>query len=165
MRAVAALEARVLLSHSPGAGDELVAWEAADAAARAAAARAARALGRLDVRALLPGEADYPAGLRDLRAPPRVWFVRGALPAHRGAVAIVGSRAASPYGIARAEVLAAEGACRDAVADANVPGVRALPIGELRDLSRRGEGGEYPDEVVSTVDADGLGLDISRYFI
>ncbi len=33
------------------------------------------------------------------------------------------------------------------------------------DLSQKGEAGEYPDEVVSTVDADGLGLDISRYFI
>jgi hypothetical protein len=33
------------------------------------------------------------------------------------------------------------------------------------DLSQKGETGEYPDEVVSTVDADSLGLDISRYFI
>lgn len=33
------------------------------------------------------------------------------------------------------------------------------------DLSQKGETGEYPDEVVTTVDADSLGLDISRYFI
>lgn len=108
MRAVPALEARILLSRSPRAGGEAEAWEAADDAARAAAARTARALERLGARALLPGEDGYPAGLRDLRDPPRVLFARGLLPASGDAVAIVGSRAASPYGIARAESLAAD---------------------------------------------------------
>jgi DNA processing protein len=107
MRAVPALEARILLSRSPRAGDEGAAWEAADAAARTAAARTARALERLGARALLPEDAGYPAGLRDLGDPPRVLFVRGVLPAPGVAVAIVGSRAASPYGVAQAESLAA----------------------------------------------------------
>lgn len=108
MGPVPALEARILLSRSPRAADEAAAWEAADGAARLDAARAARELERLGARALRPGEAGYPAGLRDLRDPPRVLFVRGELPVTGGAVAIVGSRAASPYGIARAGVLAAD---------------------------------------------------------
>ena len=108
MRADATLEARVLLSRSPGAADEIAAREAADAGVRDAAARAARELERLGVRALLRGEAGYPAALLDLPDAPRVLFVRGTLPVPGGAVAIVGSRAASPYGIARAEALAAD---------------------------------------------------------
>lgn len=108
MRAAPALEARILLSRSPRAGGEAEAWEAADEAARGEASRTARALERLGARALLPAEADYPAGLRELRDPPRVLFVRGSLPARGDAVAVVGSRAASPYGIARAEALAAD---------------------------------------------------------
>jgi DNA processing protein len=102
-----ALEARILLSRSPRAGDETAAWEAADDDARRDAARAARALERLGVRALVRADAGYPDGLRELRDPPRVLFARGALPAP-GAVAIVGSRAASPYGTARAGELAAD---------------------------------------------------------
>jgi len=49
----------------------------------------------------------YPAPLRDLRPPPPAVFVRGALPAG-AAVAIVGSRAATPYGVRQAHVLAAD---------------------------------------------------------
>lgn len=108
MSAVPALEARILLSRAPRAGDEAGAWDAADEAARAAAARTARALERLGVRALLSEEPGYPGGLRDLRDPPRVLFVRGSLAAHGAAVAVVGSRAASPYGIARAEAIGAD---------------------------------------------------------
>jgi DNA processing protein len=61
------------------------------------------------VRAL-PGSAPgYPPGLHDLGDPPRVVFVRGGdLPAVGQAVAIVGSRAASPYGVAQARRLAGD---------------------------------------------------------
>jgi DNA processing protein len=108
MSAVPALEARILLSRAPRAGDEAGAWDAADEAARAAAVRTARALERLGVQALLAGEPGYPGSLRDLRDPPRVLFVRGSLAACGATVAVVGSRAASPYGIARAEALGAD---------------------------------------------------------
>jgi DNA processing protein len=108
MGPVPALEARILLSRSPRAADEAAAWAAADEAGRAAAARTARGLERLGVRALLPDAPGYPAGLRDLRDPPRVLFARGALPGSGVLVAVVGSRAASPYGVARAEALATD---------------------------------------------------------
>lgn len=68
---------------------------------------AAAAVGRAGVRALARAEADYPAGLRDLGDPPARLFVRGgALPPVERAVAIVGARAATPYGRAVAERLA-----------------------------------------------------------
>jgi DNA processing protein len=51
----------------------------------------------------------YPAGLRDLRDPPPSLYVRGgALPAVAAAIAVVGSRAASPYGVAQAMRLAGD---------------------------------------------------------
>ncbi|GIG28009.1 DNA-processing protein DprA [Cellulomonas marina] len=51
-------------------------------------------------RLVVPGDEDWPPGLDDLRetAPPALW-VRGTLPAAgRRAVALVGARAATPYG-------------------------------------------------------------------
>ena len=52
---------------------------------------------------------EYPAGLLDLEDPPATVFVRGArLPAPSRAVAMVGARAASPYGRAMADRLAAD---------------------------------------------------------
>lgn len=57
-------------------------------------------------RALAIDDPDYPAQLRDLPDPPGVLYVRGVLPPRDGAVAIVGSRAATPYGRARAHELA-----------------------------------------------------------
>ena len=107
MRAVPPLEARVLFSRFPTASDPATAWEAAGPVERDAAARAARALQRVGARAILRGEPGYPAGLLDLADAPRVVFVRGALPARERAVGVVGSRAASPYGIAQATALAA----------------------------------------------------------
>ena len=53
------------------------------------------------------GAPDYPAALLDLPDPPDELHVRGALPGAR-AVAIVGSRAATGYGLERAERLAAD---------------------------------------------------------
>ncbi len=53
------------------------------------------------------GHAAYPAGLRDLANPPGTLFVAGALP-RVPMVAIVGSRAATAYGLAIAQRLAAD---------------------------------------------------------
>lgn len=65
--------------------------------------------GRTDLRR---GDENYPTRLMDLPAPPPVLHVRGDLNALKGpALAIIGSRRASPYGIAVAELagrLAAE---------------------------------------------------------
>jgi len=58
-------------------------------------------------RRIARGERDYPAALLDLADPPPEIHLRGALPAGR-AVAIVGSRAATPYGLERAERIAAD---------------------------------------------------------
>lgn len=66
-------------------------------------ARARRAGQRL----LTPADAGYPPGLRDLADPPPRLFVRGALPA-LPAVAVVGTRDASSYGLALADELACD---------------------------------------------------------
>ena len=59
------------------------------------------------------GEAAYPENLRAIHAPPARLYVRGALAEDDAlAVAIVGSRAATSYGVAVAERLAAELAAR-----------------------------------------------------
>ncbi|HEX3656413.1 MAG TPA: DNA-processing protein DprA [Pirellulales bacterium] len=56
---------------------------------------------------LAAGEADYPAALAEIPDPPGVLYVRGALEPRDGlAVAIVGSRHATQYGLAQAERLA-----------------------------------------------------------
>jgi DNA processing protein len=62
----------------------------------------------LGVRAALRDEPGYPVALRDLDDVPPVVFVRGTLPERGRAVAIVGSRAATPYGIAQAGRLGAD---------------------------------------------------------
>jgi len=59
-------------------------------------------------RALRAGDSDYPAALLDLPDPPRVLYALGRLPAPARTIAIVGSRAASPYGAAMALRLAAD---------------------------------------------------------
>jgi DNA processing protein len=67
--------------------------------------------GRLEargVRAIGIEAPGYPEGLRDLPDPPPALFVRGELPARPRAVAIVGSRAATAYGLAVAHALAAD---------------------------------------------------------
>jgi len=59
------------------------------------------------------GDTAYPANLREIHAPPARLYVRGALAEDDAlAVAIVGSRAATPYGMAVAERLAADLAAR-----------------------------------------------------
>lgn len=62
------------------------------------------------------GTPSYPAALEDLRDPPGTLFVRGRLPqAGTSAVAIVGARAATPYGRALAARLARDLAARGVV--------------------------------------------------
>ena len=60
------------------------------------------------VRAIPRGDPDYPPALLDLADPPDRIHVQGALPAFHGSAAIVGARAASPYGLAVARRLAAD---------------------------------------------------------
>src|SRR5438105_5271160 len=72
---------------------------------RAGAAMAADPSDRHATRAIPREAPDYPARVRELRDAPRVLYVRGELP-QGPAVAIVGSRAASNYGRARAGELA-----------------------------------------------------------
>ncbi len=59
-------------------------------------------------RALSIADPGYPEGLRDLPDPPCAVYVRGTLPARAHAVAIVGARAATPYGLAVARTLAGD---------------------------------------------------------
>lgn len=60
-----------------------------------------RALERLRVRVVVPGDEEWPLGLDQLDTPPLCLYVRGAvdLGAVEGSVAVVGSRAATPYGL------------------------------------------------------------------
>jgi DNA processing protein len=67
------------------------------------------ATARSRTRALPASSPGFPAGFRDLADPPREIFVRGGeLPTVGEAVAIVGSRAASPYGMDQARRLAGD---------------------------------------------------------
>jgi len=61
------------------------------------------------LRSASAGEPGYPPALRDLRdAPPRVWWRGDDVPARESCVAVVGSRAASPYGATLAHRLSAD---------------------------------------------------------
>ena len=75
--------------------------------ARAAAERELAAATRLGLRVVGLDEADYPAHLARIFDPPAVLYVRGRLVADEGSrsVAVVGSRAASPAGLALARRL------------------------------------------------------------
>jgi DNA processing protein len=68
---------------------------------------------RCGARLLTLEDAEYPATLRAIAAPPPFLLVRGALVREDGlAVAVVGSRRATPYGLRTAERLAADLGCR-----------------------------------------------------
>ncbi|KGN40487.1 DNA-processing protein DprA [Knoellia aerolata] len=60
-----------------------------------------RSLERLRVRVVVPGDEEWPVGLDQLDTPPLCLYVRGAvdLGAVEGSVAVVGSRAATSYGL------------------------------------------------------------------
>lgn len=76
---------------------------------------ARRSLDRLEVRVVIPGDDDWPEGVEQLANPPICLYVRGrgGLGLVEGGVAVVGSRAATPYGLTIAtelgEGLAARG--------------------------------------------------------
>ncbi|MBI3455863.1 MAG: DNA-protecting protein DprA [Candidatus Rokubacteria bacterium] len=93
-------------------GDELAsalkAFEAPGAAARQRAAAEQH-----QARLLTLEDADYPTTLKSVPLPPPFLFVRGALAREDGlAVAIVGSRRPTPYGLKTAERLAGDLAAR-----------------------------------------------------
>jgi DNA processing protein len=101
----------------PGASAEWARWERVLASLPAGAARDApgqrRRAERCGARLVLAGEPAYPAQLAGVTAPPPYLFVRGALePEDALAVAIVGSRRATAYGVGVAERLASELAAR-----------------------------------------------------
>lgn len=85
--------------------DEVLALiEIPDAAARAAALRgraeaALEAARKRDIRAVPRGSPEYPSRLASIPDPPPVLWVRGELGAGVHAVAIVGSRFATPHGL------------------------------------------------------------------
>ena len=97
---------REALAHVPGVGRviaaAIVTARAGDGVDREL--RRAAALGATIVTWLDPG---YPARLRRIHASPPVLYVRGLLRDDRPAVAIVGTRRATPYGLGVAERLAA----------------------------------------------------------
>lgn len=61
----------------------------------------------LDLRILTLQDADYPSRLKNIYDPPCLLYIRGRLPAldEEAAVAVVGTRTATPYGITAAEKL------------------------------------------------------------
>ena len=75
-----------------------------------AVGRALDAARRARVRLVIPDDADWPRGLDDLgpHAPLCLWVRGTALPRQQSAVAIVGARAATPYGAHVATEIAAE---------------------------------------------------------
>jgi DNA processing protein len=61
----------------------------------------------LGVRPVVPGDPEYPPPLADIPDPPSLLYVRGSIePADQLAIALVGSRKCTPYGIRIAERLA-----------------------------------------------------------
>jgi len=86
--------------------------EPTDEAMNATRERIRTETGRAPTQVAL-GDAAYPANLREIQAPPARLYVRGALAEDDAlAIAIVGSRAATPYGLAVAERLGADLAAR-----------------------------------------------------
>ena len=65
---------------------------------------------RLGLRILTMQDADYPVRLRNIYEPPCLLYVKGRLPVidEEAAIAMVGTRGATPYGIQTAETLAYE---------------------------------------------------------
>ncbi len=63
---------------------------------------------RLGLRLLTLQDADYPVRLRNIYEPPCLLYVKGRLPVidEEAAVAMVGTRAATPYGVSAAEKIA-----------------------------------------------------------
>jgi DNA processing protein len=97
---VPARRLRALARGEDGALRDWLANESATrlAEARRDARRAFERLGELNARVVALGDAEYPAGLRELRDAPAFLIVRGALPADVGpeGSALIGTREADP---------------------------------------------------------------------
>src|SRR5262245_13879910 len=110
------LAERLRAGWSPAALLEAAAAGRPDTTAADLRARAARALADgelIGAAAIAWNDPDYPPLLSAIADPPAVLWATGCLPALRApAVAIVGSRAGSPYALAVAERLAADLAAR-----------------------------------------------------
>lgn len=65
---------------------------------------------QLDIRSVTMQDADYPERLRNIFAPPAVIYVKGKLPEldDEAAIAVIGTRKASPYGLKMGSRLAGE---------------------------------------------------------
>lgn len=99
----------VALRSDGGLNDDQVRRLRESAADRARRARQIEAFERTGQRLVLCTDADYPPRLLDLDNPPPALFVRGTLEAgDELAVALVGPRAATPYGIEVARRLATQ---------------------------------------------------------
>jgi DNA processing protein len=91
------------------------------------AAEAERAeCARRDIRLAWHGEADFPAGFGHLGQPPLVLAVQGRWPPPERALAVVGSRAATPYGLT----------CTRRLAGAAARGGRGIISGLARGIDR-----------------------------
>lgn len=101
-------ESRLLYAVTPDSDGPAAAWRHADAVARRNARELATRLAAGGARLVLHDEAGYPARLNDLPDAPRALFVRGRWPIDDVAVAIVGSRAATRYGMDLARALAGD---------------------------------------------------------
>lgn len=73
-----------------------------------AARHAVETLDRRGIAMLLPEDPGYPPLLREIPDPPASLFLRGTLPIDAPMVAIIGTRAATPYGLRTARRLASE---------------------------------------------------------
>lgn len=109
------------LAGVPGIGRGLAA--AVVAAHDGRASRAFEDAARAGVRVVTHLDSAYPMRLRQIPAPPPVLYVRGEWPDDSPAVAIVGTRRATPYGLGVAERLAS------ALAEARVTVVSGLARG------------------------------------
>lgn len=65
---------------------------------------------RENIRVLVPTDAEYPERLRNISDPPTVLYVKGRLPVmdDEAAIAVVGAREATPYGLMTAEKFGAQ---------------------------------------------------------
>jgi len=96
----------------PGIGEE-TARALTTADHEAAVAAELRRIERLGLTLLVWGDPEYPKNLRNIPSPPPVLTVKGQLlPADRAAVAVVGARHATPYGVQVAERLSRDLAMR-----------------------------------------------------
>ncbi len=108
--------------------DQHGSWQAALAASHSKkvpdAEKAAAELDRLGIRIILQNDDDFPELLREIPWPPLALYVRGTLPTfEKPAVAIVGTRKATPIGLTTAEQFARE------LAGRGLPIISGLALG------------------------------------